>query len=162
MRKLNLVKVNRALEEARMILSEEESGDGNQGQKKPEDEGSESDDMIDIDGDVAGDEGHAEGDDAGDASEVARDIEKTLSAGMEQASGIVKKVVGEAVAKALSASYGKSRKNMMKEYNSMSFKDIGTLSDKFDQFAEKVAESVDLKGIVYNAIGNMVRNSGQK
>lgn len=156
MKRLNLVRVNNMLVEARKILSEEESGDANVGQDKEDDAG-------DPEGDgVIGDDDHANSDDAGDASDEGSDIDQALAAGMDQATDMVKKTVGEAVAKAINASYGKSRKGMMREYNSMSFREMGKLSDRFEEIAAKIAEGIDLKGIVYDAIGGMIRSSGKK
>lgn len=157
MKRMNLAKVNKMLVEAKMILSEEEAGDANVGQE--DEEGTK--DPTDSD-EIVGDDDHVASDSAGEDTEVADDIDSALAAGMDTATDLVKKTVGEAVARALNTSYGRSRKGMMKEYNSMSFREMGKLSDKFEAAAAKIAEGVDLKGIVYDAISGMLRTSGKR
>lgn len=156
---LNIVKANRMLEEAKQILDEEEGGDGNSGQEDEQDTGAIDGDDDDIEGEV-GDEDSTEDDKAGESDDRGGAFDQALAGGMDQAVDLVKKAVGESVVKALTASYGKSKKGMMGEYNKMSFRDMGTLADKFEDFANKVAEKVDLKGIVYEAMGSMVRQKG--
>lgn len=150
-----LKKAGKLMAEARMILEADEGGDGNKGQDgtKP------ADDIMakkgDIEGDAAGTGDTGNG--PSDPVDVGSQIAQKVAAGMDQATDLVKKIVGESVRRAFESAYGKDRKGMVAEYNRMNLKEMGKFATGLEKVAEGIASRIDFKEVVYNALGEMLK-----